>query len=54
MRLERSGREEVVQISSVGVAMYDDDALRPSRGLMHGVMISAGLYLLAAMVWLAI
>ena len=54
MRLERSGREEVVRISSVGVARYDDDARRPSRGLMHGLVISAGLYLLAALVWLAI
>lgn len=40
---------------SVGVAMYDDDALRPSRGLMHGVAISAILYvLLAGIVWLAL
>ena len=43
MRLERSGREEVCA-----------DRQRGSGGLMHGVMISAGLYLLAAMVWLAI
>jgi hypothetical protein len=34
--------------------MYEDDALSPSRGLMHGVLISAGLYLLAGMLWLAI
>ena len=34
--------------------MYEDDAIGPSRGLMHGVLISAGLYLLAGMLWLAI
>lgn len=34
--------------------MQEDDARNPSRGLMLGVMISAGLYLVAALVWLAI
>jgi hypothetical protein len=33
--------------------MHDEDARRPGRGLMLGVLISAGLYLVAALVWLA-
>jgi hypothetical protein len=34
--------------------MQEDDVRSPSRGLMLGLMISAGLYLLAALIWLAI
>ena len=34
--------------------MYDEDALGPGRGLMHGVLISAALYLMAGLVWLAL
>jgi hypothetical protein len=33
--------------------MHDDDARGPSKGLMYGLLISAGLYLLAGLFWLA-
>jgi hypothetical protein len=34
--------------------MHDEDGGRPSRGLVWGLIISAILYLLAGLVWLAL